>query len=57
MRLKAIIARTGINVGDEFERADHIAVKLIQSGEAVPVAPPIERAVKKPVETREKKVK
>jgi hypothetical protein len=55
MRLKAIMARTGINVGDEFERPEHIAVRLIQSGEAVPVAAKIERAVKVPAETRKRK--
>jgi hypothetical protein len=52
MRLKSLIARTGINRGDEFDRPDHIAIRMIQNGEAVPVQAPIERAVKKPVEVR-----
>jgi hypothetical protein len=55
MRLKSLIARTGINRGDEFDRPDHIAIRMIQNGEAVPVQAPIERAVKRPVETRKRK--
>jgi hypothetical protein len=52
MRLKALVARTGIDRGAEFDRPDHIAIQLIQNGEAVPVAPPVERAVKSVQETR-----
>jgi hypothetical protein len=57
MRLKALIARAGINRGDEFDRPDHIAIRMIEAGEAVPAAPKIERAIKAPVETRKGKSK
>lgn len=43
-----------LNIGDEIERPDHIAIAMIQNREAVPVAPPIERATKKPAERRKK---
>jgi hypothetical protein len=41
--------------GDEAEFADAEAIRLIDAGFAVPVAAPIERAVKKPVEKRKRK--
>lgn len=41
--------------GDEAEFADDEAVRFIKAGFAVPVAPPMERAVKAPVETRKRK--
>ena len=56
MRLKATTPRTGIDVGQEFDRPEHIAIRLIEAGEAVPVAEPkIERAVKAPVVEKRKK--
>jgi len=41
--------------GDEAELADAEAVRLVEAGFAVPVAAPVERAVKKPVEKRKKR--
>ena len=41
--------------GDEAEFADAEAIRLIDAGFAVPVAPKIERAVKAPVERRKRK--
>lgn len=42
----------GYAVGAEAELADNRAIALIQAGFAVPAKPKIERAVKKPRETR-----
>lgn len=41
--------------GNEAELADHRAIALIQAGFAVPAKPKIERAVKRPAETRKRK--
>lgn len=52
MRIKLLVPRAGpamLNIGDEIDRPDHIALALIANGEATPVATkPIERAVKAP---------
>jgi hypothetical protein len=56
MQVKMLVclagARIMLNPGDEAEFADDEAIRLIDAGFAVPVAPKIERAVKKPRETR-----
>lgn len=58
MRVKAIVCISGadhtINVGDEVEMEDAEAVRHIQAGHAVPVAPKVERAVKAAPETRKR---
>lgn len=42
--------------GDEADLPDHEAIALIEKGYATPVAKkPVEKAVKKPVETRKKR--
>lgn len=59
MLVKLLCSRAGIdfaqNAGDEVEIADAEAIRMIDAGQAVPVAPKIERAVKAPAkETRKK---
>ena len=59
MRVKMLAGLSGpaINLvpGDEHDFPDDEAVRFIQAGFAVPVGQKIERAVKKPVETRKRK--
>lgn len=43
-----------LQAGDEVEFPPEDAVRLVKRGIAVPVAPPVERAVKAPVEKRKK---
>lgn len=57
MRIKVLICYAGadftVNAGEETERfSDAEAVRMIENGTAVPVAPRIERAVKPVQETR-----
>jgi hypothetical protein len=59
MRVKMLVGLSGpailLSPGDEAEFASDEAIRLIDAGFAVPVAAPIERAVKKPVEKRKRK--
>jgi hypothetical protein len=59
MRIRMLVGLSGPSIllapGDEAEFADVEAIRFIDAGFAVPVSPPIERAVKKPVETRKRK--
>jgi hypothetical protein len=52
VKLLAPLEDLGLVVGVEAELADNRAIALIQAGFAVPAKPKIERAVKKPRETR-----
>jgi hypothetical protein len=52
VKLLAPLQDLELNAGVEAELADHRAIALIQAGFAVPAKPKIERAIKKPVETR-----
>ena len=49
MRIRMLV---GENAGSEIDAADDEAVRLISGRWAVPVAPPVERAVKAVQETR-----
>jgi hypothetical protein len=58
MRVRLLVGFAGATVlvpGDEAEFADDEAIRLIDAGFAVPAAPKIERAVRKPTETRKRK--
>jgi hypothetical protein len=59
MRVRMLVGLSGPHIllapGDEAEFPDAEAVRLCDRGFAVPVAAPIERAVKKPVEKRKRK--
>lgn len=60
MRIRMLTCYAGadftVNANEETERfSDAEAVRMIENGTAVPVAPKIERAVKAPVETRKKR--
>jgi len=60
MRIKLLTCYSGadftLNAGEETDRfSDAEAVRMIENGSAVPVAAPIERAVKAPVEKRKRK--
>jgi hypothetical protein len=59
MRVKIVAALPGavmnLSPGDEEDFPAEDAVRLIAQGYAIPIAPPVERAVKKPVETRKRK--
>jgi hypothetical protein len=59
MRVRLLVGFAGATVlvpGDEAEFANAEAVRLIEAGFAVPIAAPIETAVKKsPVEKRKRK--
>jgi hypothetical protein len=58
MRLRMLVGFAGgftLIPGDEAEFADAEAMRLIDAGFAVPVSTPIERAVRKPTETRKRK--
>jgi hypothetical protein len=47
-----------VNAGEETDHfSDAEAVRMIENGTAVPIAKPIERAVKAPVETRKGKAR
>jgi len=50
--LAGLVGGVTLGPGDEAEFADAEAIRLIDAGFAVPIAPKIERAVKKPRETR-----
>jgi hypothetical protein len=55
MRLRMLVGFAGgftLIPGDEAEFADAEAIRLIDAGFAVPAKPKLERAVKKPRETR-----
>jgi hypothetical protein len=55
MRLRMLVGFAGgltLIPGDEAEFADAEAIRLIDAGFAVPAKPKIERAVRKPRETR-----
>lgn len=52
MRVKLLAPLDEYASGAEAELADNRAIALIQAGFAVPCKPKIERAVKKPRETR-----
>lgn len=54
MRVKLLAPLEDLELerGDEAELADNRAIALIQAGFAVPAKPKIERAVKRPRETR-----
>ena len=58
MRIKLLTGFSGPDIclsnGDEADFDDAEAIRLIEAGFAVPVAKPVERAVKKPKETRTK---
>ena len=59
MRIKLLTCYVGadfcVNRNEETERfSDNEAIRMIANGTAVPVAKPIERAVKAPVEKRKK---
>jgi hypothetical protein len=58
MRVRLLAGFAGATVlvpGDEAEFADAEAIRLIEAGFAIPIAPKVERAVKKPVEKRKRK--
>lgn len=52
MRVKLLAPLDEHWAGEEAELADNRAIALIQAGFAVPSKPKIERAVRKPRETR-----
>jgi hypothetical protein len=52
IKLLAPLEDLELNAGVEAELADNRAIALIQAGFAVPAKPKIERAVKRPGETR-----
>ena len=57
MRIRMLCCYSGadfiVNRGEETERfSDAEAIRMIDNGTAVPVAPPVERAVKTVAETR-----
>ena len=52
VKLLAPLQDLGLVSGDEAELANHRALALIQAGFAVPAKPKIERAVRRPMETR-----
>jgi hypothetical protein len=59
MRIKMLTCYVGndfiVNRNEETERfSDAECVRMIENGTAIPVAKPIERAVKAPVEKRKK---
>ena len=58
MRVRALVCISGadhtINVNDEVEMEDAEAIRHINAGHAVPVAPPVERAAKAAPEKRKK---
>lgn len=57
MRVKALVCISGentINVNDEVEMEDAEAIRHINAGHVVPVAPKIERAAKVAPEKRKK---
>jgi hypothetical protein len=58
MLLRMLVGLVGgvtLAPGDEAEFAEAEAMRLIDAGFAVPASAPIERAVRKPVETRKRK--
>jgi hypothetical protein len=59
MRIRMMVGLSGPHIllapGDEAEFADVEAIRFIDAGFAVPVAPPVERAVKAAPEKRTKK--
>jgi hypothetical protein len=57
MRVRLLVGFAGATVlipGDEAEFADAEAIRLIEAGFAVPIAPKVERAVKAAPEKRKK---
>lgn len=57
MRVKALVCISGadtINVNDEVEMEDAEAIRHIEAGHVIPVAPKVERAVKAAPEKRKK---
>lgn len=59
MKIRMLTSIAGIdfsvNANEETDRfSDDDAIRLIEAGHAVPVADPVERAVRKPVEKRGK---
>lgn len=59
MRIKVLTCYAGpdfvVNAGEETERfSDAEAIRMIENGTAVPVAPKVERAVKSAPEKRKK---
>lgn len=58
MRVRMLTSLAGpdlsLNVGDEHDFEDAEAVRHVEAGHAVPVAPPVERAVKAAPEKRKK---
>lgn len=55
MRVKLLAPLGDKSAGDEAELSSHQAIGLMELGFAVPAKPKIERAVKRPVETRKRK--
>jgi hypothetical protein len=59
MRVRMLVGLSGadycLQPNDERDFPADEALRFIERGYAVPVAAPIERAVKKPVETRKRK--
>jgi hypothetical protein len=58
MRVRMLVGLSGPHIllspGDEAEFADAEAIRFIDAGFAVPIAPPVERATKKAPEKRKK---